>query len=105
MSDLKPCPFCGGRPIILSTDKTNVLWEVKCLDCHARGRMTPGGKARAIELWNARPSEDKARAEALEEAVGAIEKLKNHTAIEPHTSRFIILNLVLSTVKELNHDR
>ncbi len=74
-----------------------MIKTVTCSSCN-EGFVTITTRTRCLKCT-------RIRAEALEEAVGAIEKLKNHTAIEPHTSRFIILNLVLSAVKELNHDR
>lgn len=46
MTDLKPCPFCGGKPIVFAD-------SVACLDCGVRyyGLLS---KSKAVEAWNTR---------------------------------------------------
>ena len=59
MAELKPCPFCGGKPSIISfkhTYSTFFVYQVMCFSCHTQpkffGRGTTKGKA--IEAWNRR---------------------------------------------------
>lgn len=52
MSDkLKPCPFCGGTPIVSGCDDT--LWIVICKECNASIGYKET-KEEAIEAWNKR---------------------------------------------------
>lgn len=52
MSDkLKPCPFCGGTPIVSGCDDT--LWSVICKKCAASIDYNET-KQEAIEAWNRR---------------------------------------------------
>lgn len=46
MTDLEPCPFCGGKPIVFAD-------SVACLDCGVRyyGLLS---KSKAVEAWNTR---------------------------------------------------
>lgn len=58
MSDLKPCPFCGGEAKVERSLRsfTPELWETydyaKCKKCGAR--VEGADEAEAIEAWNAR---------------------------------------------------
>ncbi len=57
---LKPCPFCGGQPVIHVGDGVCVI----CKECGCRTRsladgiyqVKPGGGAiyRVIDIWNRR---------------------------------------------------
>ena len=47
LSDLLPCPFCGGEPII--TDYKNII---ECKKCYATSNM--GTKEDVIKMWNRR---------------------------------------------------
>lgn len=52
MSDkLKPCPFCGGTPIVSGCDDT--LWSVICKKCAASIDYNET-KQDAIIAWNSR---------------------------------------------------
>ena len=53
MSELKPCPFCGGTAVFLSYTK---YWVV-CTDCLAETSCyaTP---EEAAEAWNRRADDD-----------------------------------------------
>lgn len=50
MTDLKPCPFCGGKPRLLSAGAGN--WWVNCEACKVSTNDV--GRDRAVELWNDR---------------------------------------------------
>lgn len=79
MTELKPCPFCGGSPrVIVRQQKYLGQYEdgrkelllgfyVKCNRCHARGGLScyytddrefPLGIGDAIENWNNRKGEE-----------------------------------------------
>ena len=49
--ELKPCPFCGGTPIVSGCDDT--LWSVICKKCAASIDYNET-KQEAIEEWNRR---------------------------------------------------
>lgn len=48
---LKPCPFCGGTPIVSGCDDT--LWSVICKKCAASIDYNET-KQEAIDAWNSR---------------------------------------------------
>ena len=49
--ELKPCPFCGSKKIVVKNGK--YAWWVKCDDCGTEGAIKLK-KAVAIEAWNRR---------------------------------------------------
>lgn len=56
MSELKPCPFCGGEAEAYNCGpwlRDHFMWYVKCPGC---GSMAPNKptKAEAVEAWNTR---------------------------------------------------
>lgn len=59
MSDLKPCPFCGGE-VHIGVNKESTVREyfVDCLNCHIRlykiGYKRFYTEAEAIAAWNSR---------------------------------------------------
>lgn len=55
MSDLRPCPFCGGVAVIVQ-DYQFDCWIVQCDICHSKG-ATAAHKNTAIEHWTKRSNE------------------------------------------------
>lgn len=61
MSDLLPCPFCGGAPRV-STYETESLWshdqvtytQVSCPECEISFHSEPGYEVEAPAAWNRR---------------------------------------------------
>lgn len=52
MSELKPCPFCGGTA---EKEKTGLGWIVSCSGC---GAIVRGATSRGVQkLWNTRTAE------------------------------------------------
>lgn len=53
MSDLKPCPFCGGKA---SVSETTSMWMVECdnAECGSNPDVLRPFKYAAIEAWNRR---------------------------------------------------
>ena len=75
MTELKPCPFCGGKPYLEThhrafiNAKTTKVAFVRCRDCEARsnrfeletfGRTSYSHEAnlKAIEAWNRRATNE-----------------------------------------------
>lgn len=58
MSELKPCPFCGGKADAQNTYAIGV-WEAFCTVCGAHTGYPAGGctEAEAIEAWNRRAND------------------------------------------------
>lgn len=58
MDVLKPCPFCGGKDIIVRPVQyagiVKTHFYVQCRECFARSGMGWTAKAKAIEAWNRR---------------------------------------------------
>lgn len=55
MSELKPCPFCGGEAILDDdqiSDWPREYWG-ECLQCGATGHKTED-RQKAIDAWNRR---------------------------------------------------
>lgn len=65
MSELKPCPFCGGKPLIIYVPSIGTVY-IQCGSCTAAvgrkwksvstmiGREFFTNKKEAIEAWNRR---------------------------------------------------
>lgn len=61
MSELKPCPFCGGEAKLENESPARVSF-VKCKDCGARTykyriAFDHASDERAIKAWNMRAEE------------------------------------------------
>lgn len=54
MSELQPCPFCGGKAELVTGAPE--YW-VRCLTCGA-GSDTTASSKRATDNWNRRPSQE-----------------------------------------------
>ncbi len=53
MSELKPCPFCGGEALLLGSYERGYF--VECNDCFAKtSNFGSEGKAESIVAWNTR---------------------------------------------------
>lgn len=70
MTELKPCPFCGGEPKVTEREGFAFFW---CGECAASSKIAKESEAR--EYWNTRPAEDALKAEG-ERLKAEIEKLK-----------------------------
>ena len=55
MTELKPCPFCGGEAETLTAESMHggYLFGIMCSDCRSRGDVY-NTEAEAIEAWNTR---------------------------------------------------
>lgn len=53
MDELKPCPFCGSKSILVTKPTT---WQAWCTSCKAIGPWKIE-KRDAIEAWNKRCEE------------------------------------------------
>ena len=69
MAELKPCPCCGGDGALSTNVNAKIVYG-SCWDCGARGpvvqykdRCSDEDIAEAIDRWNRRPPEVKARPE------------------------------------------
>ena len=54
--ELKPCPFCGGKPVIYKSMSDRRAW-VMCSEC---GATSPSGfrEKTAIKAWNRRANDE-----------------------------------------------
>lgn len=55
MSELLPCPFCGGEAEVLTAESMHggYLFGIMCNDCRSRGDVYDN-EAEAIATWNTR---------------------------------------------------
>ena len=59
MTELKPCPFCGGERLLEAMQKpvgAGEYFMIKCADCSAE--ITRTSKRKAVEAWNRRATND-----------------------------------------------
>ena len=83
MSDLLPCPFCGGadlvynRPIGTAGMGRNIL----CKDCRAEGPLLTFESGTAHEKWNTRTPDPR-----LTVAVEALEMIKESSDAKSNAS-------------------
>lgn len=54
MTELKPCPFCGGKAKILKMTFGGVSYQVICGSCSANLDQRFAYEDEAIEAWNRR---------------------------------------------------
>lgn len=76
MSDLKPCPFCGGEASIFEDSSHSTAYEVACFngDCKVEPHVWEETKSVAIDAWNTRTIDPAAIwREAIEAAAAAID--------------------------------
>lgn len=74
MTELKPCPFCGGEPKVTERNGLSFFW---CGECGTTSKIAKESEAR--EDWNRRPAEDDLKAE--------VERLKNELGIQKNLTR------------------
>tara|TARA_R110000782_G_scaffold218427_1_gene305794 strand:- start:21511 stop:21879 length:369 start_codon:yes stop_codon:yes gene_type:complete len=78
MTELKPCPFCGGKPYLANVAMVGCAYIV-CTDC--RMQSDDGSQKRVIDLWNTRAEADTLRAEvkrlrlAMTDVLGLLDDL------------------------------
>lgn len=53
MTELKPCPFCGGTLLVIGQTTYNDFYYVKCTECRAHG-CEKREEAEALKAWNER---------------------------------------------------
>lgn len=62
-TNLKPCPFCGGRPEVISceVDRDKEVHMVRCKEPDCCGRITRrwANLDTAVYAWNKRAKEDR----------------------------------------------
>ena len=74
MSDLRPCPFCGGEACMQVHEFVGYrnTYGIVCLDCGAETRQFFMSKSEAEEAWNIRKADRKGKwieKEVLEDTV------------------------------------
>lgn len=79
MSDLKPCPFCGGEAKLISNHYFDYV-VVRCSACGASSAEGRNGQY-ISSLWQTRPIEDELNAR-IAELEAEIERLTVHSDIE-----------------------
>lgn len=60
--EVKPCPFCGGSPLLAtSVVRGRRMVRIQCADCHAHGRTAYAGGFEVFLMlaseWNRRTSD------------------------------------------------
>lgn len=114
MSELKPCPFCGGTNISMveelsEKERCAVSYvNLRCTElncCMPEQRLSYCNEADAIKAWNNRPIENKQKA-LLKEAVDTLKACR--TYLEIHNMRkdniFHKTLEVINKVKDMNNE-
>ena len=75
MSELKPCPFCGGNDLHKEKflDLVGWIYRIYCKYCGARAESLADMET-AVKRWNTRPAED-AKDREIERLKSIIEEL------------------------------
>lgn len=88
MSELKPCPFCGGTRLIERSENAGhgmSVTRIACLDCEASGGSDYNGRKVMLAAWNRRAPTAEAQlvAEAMRESAAAAGAaiVRAHTAV------------------------
>ena len=97
MTDLKPCPFCGGEADFASTDTViGTVWTVECVndavDCIGSTlESTYNRKIEAATAWNTR-AHDSVSFEAGERSMrdAAVKIAAQYVAYNPNTKFAVI---------------
>ena len=92
MSELKCCPFCGGKAEMLNYSPTE--WLVHCIECDGMVENWRKTKQEAIEQWNRRKS--------LANIVEKLEELKKPPFVDtPYHTGFVCgVNYSINIVKQ-----
>lgn len=81
-TELKPCPFCGGKPVLLKHNDED-YYKVFCECCGARQWTFANRTDRdAIRNWNTRKPMDNIVAELKEEKYTREEKFQYDTRMQ-----------------------
>lgn len=57
MSEIKPCPFCGNKKIVITSHISkngNTYAKASCRNCTASVWVCGTDKDKAVETWNSR---------------------------------------------------
>ena len=76
--DLKPCPFCGGKPHAYANDDGKEMeYGFECTGCDMVCTDLFGEQAEAFTAWNTRttPSDQTKRIEELEQSLNWIDTI------------------------------
>lgn len=113
MSDLLPCPFCGGEARLFCDDLINGVpveapdWVIECEgDCTCRFSMADQDRFRLIAAWNRRAPVTLAAALALPEIKALVEALKMAQVWLDFDGRFDMqtINAALRRIAEARHE-
>jgi len=56
MNELKPCPFCYEKEIIIDKYPNNSIYYAVCTNCNAQSTIA-SRKETVVKLWNTRKRE------------------------------------------------
>lgn len=79
--ELKPCPFCGGKAVLIAEIKepneTPRFWHVSC-DKGCVSGWTTGVKQQVIDKWNTRTDREAVLVAALEQIISITQTVLQH---------------------------
>lgn len=73
---LKSCPFCGGKPHVVSHPPTGEQRSIECMKYDCRGHIGAhryNSKAQAAAAWNTRAADTEGLIKQLQIAIDALE--------------------------------